>query len=84
VAKPVPMEPLLKVEQASQSALSPLSREGLAVLLPPQRFSQVHLRLAPLSMSGSDLALDVLNALWIASTHLNVFQFNFGGKVDVT
>jgi hypothetical protein len=34
-AKPVPMEPLLKVEQASQSVLTPLGREGLAVLLPP-------------------------------------------------
>jgi hypothetical protein len=61
------------VEQASRSALTPLGSEGLAVLLPPQRFQQVHVWLAPFPMSGSDLAFEVLIQLWIASTHLNVF-----------
>lgn len=54
------------------------------MLLPPQRFQQVHVRLAPLPMSSSDLALDMLSQIWIAGTHLNVLQFDLGSKVDVS
>jgi hypothetical protein len=35
-------------------------------------------------MSGVDLAPNVLSQHWIAGTGLNVFQFDFGSKVDVT
>src|SRR5215217_8943313 len=61
----------------------PSGSEGLTMLLPPQRVHEVHIRLAPLPMSGSDFALDMLLQLQVASAHLNVFQFNLGSKVNV-
>ena len=61
----------------------PSDRKGLAVLLPPQRFQEVHMRLALLSMSGSDLTLDLLFQLRVESSRLDVLQLNLGSKVDV-
>jgi hypothetical protein len=61
----------------------PSGSEGLTVVLPPQRVHEVHIRLALLPMSGSDFALDMLPQLQVASTHLNIFQFDLGSKVDV-
>jgi hypothetical protein len=41
------------------------------------------MRLALLSMSGSDLTLDLLFQLRVESSRLDVLQLNLGSKVDV-